>query len=169
MPEGLKVCVDVDYRTTSVVAACVAFEAWAASEPSFEKTLAFEGAPAEYESGQFYRRELPYLLALLESLPASPAVVVIDGFVWLDGGRPGLGAHLSEALGGETPIIGVAKRPFRGATDTAELLRGASQVPLFVSSRGVVLDDAVARIAAMHGPHRIPTLLRRVDQLSRGR
>jgi hypothetical protein len=38
--------------------------------------------PPTYEPGQFYRRELPYVLALLESLESSPAVVV-DGFVWL--------------------------------------------------------------------------------------
>lgn len=167
MAEGPKVCVDVDYRATSVVAACVGFEAWAAPEPSFEKTLAFAEAPAEHESGQFYRRELPYLLALLRSLPNPPAVVIIDGFVWLDGGRPGLGAHLAEAFGGGTPIIGVAKRPFQGAAETVELLRGTSQVPLFVSAQGVTLGDAVAHVAAMHGEYRIPTLLKRVDRLSR--
>jgi deoxyribonuclease V len=145
------------------------FGAWEDERASFERTRAFEGAPAAYEPGQFYRREMPYLLALLESLEAPPVLVIIDGFVWLDGGRPGLGAHLHEALGAECAVVGVAKRPFHEAADAAAVLRGASQVPLFVSAVGIALEEAVAGVARMHGAHRVPTLLRRVDQLSRGR
>jgi len=169
MAHAQKICLDVDYGADSVVAACVGFVEWPDAAASFETTRRFEGAPNAYESGQFYRREMPYLVELVRALPAAPALIVIDGFVWLDGARPGLGAHLSHALADCCPIIGVAKRPFAGAAHATPLLRGASQDPLFISAIGVELDRAVQHVASMHGPHRVPTLLRRVDQLSRGR
>jgi deoxyribonuclease V len=167
MIEGSKVCLDVDYRAERVVAACVGFTDWSDAEAAFEFTRDTEGAPSPYESGQFYRREMPYLLKLLGELEPAVGLIIIDGFVWLDGQRPGLGAHLSHALGGACPVIGVAKRPFVGAANAVPLLRGASHVPLFVSAIGIELDIAVRGVAQMHGEHRVPTLLSRVDRLSR--
>lgn len=46
-----------------------------------------------YESGCFYLRELPCLMALLSKIP-EPDVIVVDCYVWLAPKRPGLGAHL---------------------------------------------------------------------------
>lgn len=169
MTEGWKVCLDVDYRAERVVAACVGFHEWTTDAPELERTLEVEGAPAPYESGQFYRREMPYLLELLGALDITLSLLIIDGFVWLEGGRPGLGAHLSDALGGACPVIGVAKRPYAGAANAQPVLRGASSVPLFVSAIGIDLAEAVQRVTDMHGEHRVPTLLKRVDSLSRGR
>lgn len=169
MAHARKICLDVHYGADSVVAACVGFAEWPDAAASCEITRRFEGAPNAYESGQFYRREMPYLVELVRALPAPPDLIVIDGFVWLDGARPGLGAHLSQALSDCCPVIGVAKRPFVGAANAVPLLRGASLDPLFISAIGVELDRAVQNVASMHGPHRVPTLLRRVDQLSRGR
>jgi deoxyribonuclease V len=169
MIEGSKVCLDVDYGALRVLAACVGFADWMDAAAAFERTRDFAGAPAAYESGQFYRRELPYLLELLRSLERPVALVIIDGFVWLDGGRPGLGAHLHAALGGSCPVIGVAKRSFAGAANVIPVLRGESQVPLFISAVGLDLDEAARAVAQMHGNYRVPTLLKRVDQLSRGR
>lgn len=169
MTQGSKLCLDVDYRVDRVVTACVGFDDWSDAAPAFETTRDSEGAPAPYESGQFYRREMPYLLQLLRSLELTPALLILDGFVWLDGGRAGLGAHLSEALRGTCPVIGVAKRPFAGAANVVPVLRGSSRVALFVSAIGTDLDQAARCIAGMHGDHRVPTLLKRVDQLSRGR
>lgn len=169
MTQGSKLCLDVDYRDDRVVTACVGFSDWSDSEPAFETTRESEGAPAPYESGQFYRREMPYLLELLAALDVSPTLLILDGFVWLDGERPGLGARLSEALRGACPVIGVAKRPFVGASRAVPVMRGSSQVPLFVSAIGIALDEAARCIAGMHGEHRVPTLLKRVDQLSPGR
>ena len=73
----------------------------------------------------------------------------------------------SDALGGTRPI-GVAKTAYRGAAFAERVLRGTSQSPLFVTGVGIEASEAAALVAAMHGPHRIPTLLRRVDQLARG-
>lgn len=124
--------------------------------------------PAEaYEPGAFYRRELPLLLAVLARLPAPPDVLVIDGFVWLDGaGRKGLGAHLHEETG--IPVIGVAKTGFHEAERfSLPVRRGASDRPLFVTAAGLDPAEAAAWIARMHGAHRLPTLLSRADALAR--
>ena len=95
--------------------------------------------------------------------------MIIDGYVWLGGQRPGLGGHLHEVLGQQVAIIGVAKTQFAGAEPVELVLRGQSRTPLYVSAVGMDLATAASHIRAMHGPHRIPTLLKRVDQLSRGR
>jgi deoxyribonuclease V len=87
--------------------------------------------------------------------------------VWLGAGRPGLGAHLYQALGRRTAVVGVAKRRFHGAGDAVPILRGTSQVPLFVTAVGIDLAEAAEGVRRMHGAHRIPTLLKRVDRLSR--
>lgn len=121
-----------------------------------------------YESGAFYKRELPCLLALLATIPEPIKTIVIDGFVYLDHQmQPGLGARLYEALGAQIPVIGVAKTVFNGAP-SVPVLRGQSTRPLFVSSIGVDLSSAAADISRMHGAHRLPTLLKAVDAAARG-
>src|SRR5215831_13957924 len=77
------VCVDVDYRVAEVVTACIGFHDWADAAPAFESVTRTDGAPPEYESGAFYRRELPYIVAALAALTASPRIIVVDGYVWL--------------------------------------------------------------------------------------
>ena len=65
-------------------------------------------------------------------------------------------------------MIGVAKRSFKDTPEQCELFSGDSTKPLFVTAVGMTLGEAKAHIASMHGEHRIPTLLKRVDQLCRG-
>jgi deoxyribonuclease V len=179
------VCVDVDYRPRHVVTAALAFAAWESESTSCEVVSCSDTAPAGYVPGSFYERELPYVLAGLAEIgrvaglaglgepadtqpgAARARAVIIDGYVWLGAGRPGLGAHLHEALGQRTPVIGVAKRRFHGASDAVAILRGTSQVPLFVTAVGIDVTEAAAGVQRMHGAHRIPTLLKRVDRLSR--
>ncbi|MBN1843541.1 MAG: endonuclease V, partial [Deltaproteobacteria bacterium] len=48
-----------------------------------------------------------------------------------------------------------------------EIFRGGSIHPLYVTSAGVDLQKASEKIRTMHGAHRIPTLLKRVDLLAR--
>ncbi|MCA9553099.1 MAG: endonuclease V [Myxococcales bacterium] len=160
-------CVDVDYRPSGVVAAALGFEAWADDDAREAQTFRSVAPPAPYQPGQFYRRELPYLLNVLGLLSAPPDTVIIDGYVWLADDAPGLGAHLFEALQGGARVVGVAKRPFRGATNAVPVLRGGSQVPLYVTAAGMPVDEAARGVAAMHGAHRLPTLLKRVDRLCR--
>jgi deoxyribonuclease V len=121
---------------------------------------------AEYQPGEFYRRELPCLLAVLERGPAAE-VAVVDGYVWLGPERPGLGAHLFEALGKRIAVIGVAKTRFAGAGEAVPMYRGESRSPLYVTAAGVGVTEAAGWIARMAGPYRVPEMLKRVDQLAR--
>jgi deoxyribonuclease V len=160
--------VDVDYRATGgAVAACVLFRGWQDPAPAEEWTERIaEVLP--YEPGAFYRRELPCLLKVL-SRAAALSAVVVDGYVWLDGqGRPGLGAHLFEALSQKVPVIGVAKTAFAGASLAVPVVRGQSQKPLYVSAAGMEAGRAAECIEKMHGEFRLPALLKRVDGLCRG-
>ena len=163
---------DVDYRDTGARAAVLLADAWTSAAPSASHSL--DLSVAAYEPGQFYKRELPCLLALLQRLPlplGALQALVIDGHVWLDAqGRPGLGAHLHQAVGGALPVVGVGKTafgPLTGTAAVAEVRRGTSQRPLYVSSVGMDLSQAAAQVAGMHGEHRVPSLLSAVDQLAR--
>jgi deoxyribonuclease V len=47
------------------------------------------------------------------------------------------------------------------------IVRGISRQPLFVTTIGTDVAAAAAAVLGMHGAHRIPTLLKRVDRLAR--
>ena len=158
---------DVCYGVTDAVAACVLFQAFTDEAPADVLFATITGVEP-YEPGAFYRRELPCLLAVLALVKTPLEAVIIDGYVWLSGdGRPGLGAHLFEALGRTTPVIGVAKTGFAGADLAVPVLHGGSAKPLFVTAIGVESDRAADWIRGMHGEHRLPTLLKRVDRACR--
>lgn len=156
--------VDVGYRDDGALAACVVAEQWTDDRPH-EQRVAHVANVAPYEPGRFYLRELPCLLAVLREVRAPVTTIVVDGYVFLDNDRPGLGAHLHEAL--RVPVMGVAKTAFRGVTSAIAVTRGASTKPLFVSAIGMDVRDAAAHLAEMHGAYRTPTLLRLVDRLTR--
>lgn len=158
--------VDVGYpEAGGALAALVLAEDPTFAEITEERVVRLDAA-APYQPGAFFQRELPALRAVLDGV--SLDLLIVDGYVQLDpSGRPGLGALASETFG--VPVIGVAKTFFQGATHAAPVLRGASARPLFVTATGLPQADAAALVRAMAGPHRIPTALNRVDQLSRGR
>ena len=156
---------DVHYREDGQAsAAAVVFTAYGDDTPvaEYQQMLAM---PAAYVPGAFYRRELPGILALMDRIDRPLTTLIVDGYVRL-GSRPGLGRHLFDALESKIPVIGVAKSRFQGAS-AQEVYRGTSRRPLYVTAAGVTVDEAAANIQAMHGPHRIPTLLKRVDCLAR--
>lgn len=158
--------IDVHYRNTTGVAAGVLFREWNTPIPESEYTCAVENV-ANYESGMFYKRELPCILALIEKHDLLVDCIVVDGFVYLDHAcSPGLGKHLFDALGGTVLVIGVAKTPFPGISDQNKILRGASKKPLYITTTGE-LDAARQNIVSMHGDFRLPTLLKRVDTICR--
>ena len=165
-------CIDVGYietesGETSARAACVVMDHWADAVPTAEHVVAIENV-RDYEPGQFYLRELPCIEAVLDKLDDQPELIVVDGYVWLDKqNTPGLSAHLYEAFRQKIPVIGVAKNPFKQSDHATKLYRGGGTRPLFVTAVGIPTPDAADRVAAMHGPHRIPSTLKRVDQLSR--
>jgi deoxyribonuclease V len=163
-------CVDVDYRDPGAVAACLLFAGWSDPATAEERVARVERVEP-YQPGQFYKRELPCLMAVLRPVlegGASLEAVVVDSYVWLaDEQRPGMGAHLYEALGRKVPVIGVAKTRFASALLAVEVVRGDSDRPLFVTAAGMDAAEAGKLVQSMHGPYRLPTLLKRVDQLCR--
>ncbi len=160
--------IDVDYRETTALAAACLFEHWQAARPVYTHQ-AIVTTIADYEPGQFYKRELPCILQLLSEVSYPLSTIVVDGYVWLgDDSRPGLGAHLYQTLPDSTPVIGVAKSYFHAnGPQIRAVRRGQSQKPLYVSSVGVDVAQAAAWIESMHGQYRIPDLLKQVDLLSK--
>jgi deoxyribonuclease V len=160
--------VDVYYGGPGAVAACAVARRWTDASPCEERVVAV-AAVRPYRAGSFFERELPCVVQVLSLVRARVAAVVVDGYVDLDErGTPGLGAHLHAYLGGRTAVVGVAKTAYRTGAFAARVLRGRSKRPLFVTARGTSLATAARLVEAMHGDHRIPTLLARVDRLSRG-
>lgn len=90
-------CIDViTKKNRSANAACVLNEQWNNSTPKQILTTTCEQVE-DFIPGQFYRRELPCILAVLELTEKIPEIIIIDGYVWL-GEKPGLGCYLYEAL-----------------------------------------------------------------------
>lgn len=161
-------CVDVDYREEEANAAALLFESWTDPKSSLELVERISEV-AEYEPGQFYKRELPCLMEVLKPVRGILDLIIVDGYVWLsDEPKAGLGAYLYDALEEKIPVIGVAKTLFASAKGIATpVLRGDSLRPLYVTAVGVEADQAAQWVRSMHGQHRLPTLLKRVDQLCR--
>jgi deoxyribonuclease V len=158
---------DVDYGQARAAAACLAFERWADRSPH-EVFRVVMPIPAAYRAGRFFERELPCLRAVLEQAGQAFEKIVIDGYVHLktEAGL-GLGAHLRQSLAYPSVVIGVAKTPLTIAHRFVPLCRGRSRKPLFISAIGCPAEQAAQFIFRMHGPHRIPTLLKWVDHYAR--
>lgn len=150
---------------------CLAFKNWNSEVADFEFSEIKDGI-SEYIPGEFYQRELPCILSLLDKIRTEItgiSCIIIDGFVFLDDHyKPGLGKYLFESLDGKIPVIGVAKTNFATVTKLKmELNRGESKTPLYISSVGIDMENALNLIKNMHGNYRIPTLLKNVDTLTR--
>ncbi len=78
-----------------------------------------------------------------------------------------MGAWLYRELEGEIPVVGVAKTIFQGECGAKEVFRGESRNPLYVTAAGVEAGVAAEHVRTMHGEHRVPTMLKRVDRLAR--
>jgi deoxyribonuclease V len=159
--------VDVSYREGRAIAAGVLFRAWDDSEPR-QTLFAQVAKTASYVPGQFYKRELPCILAVVQQLEQLPEYILIDGYVTLGiRRRPGLGKRLYDALESQAAVVGVAKTRFKDTPADARVYRGKSQRPLYVTAVGIDETEARRLVAGMHGEHRVPEMLRLADRLSR--
>lgn len=160
---------DTYYYDDHANTVCIAFEDWTSEIESgifTEKNLISSG----YESGAFYKRELPCILSLLKKIDLKEGdIIIVDGYVTLDNdGKIGLGGYLYEALDRKYAIIGIAKNEFASPdSQRRDVLRGESKTPLFLTAKGADVDDILPKVKRMHGAYRIPTLLKKLDQLSR--
>ncbi len=160
---------DTAYTGNRAKTVCLAFHDWSDRIPANIHSETIEGV-ADYEPGQFYKREQPCILSLLKTIPLDDVeAIIVDGFVVLDDtGLQGLGAHLYAALNGRVPVIGVAKTNFATLHRLkAEVLRGASAKPLYVTAMGLPLNQAADLVRSMHGEFRMPHLLSELDRLTK--
>lgn len=160
---------DTYYFDDKAKTVCLAFHNWEDAEEAAVYTQLLKDI-ADYEPGEFYKRELPCILSLVQEIDLSEVeTIVIDGFVQLDDeGRLGLGGHLYEKLDQKIPVIGVAKTNFATIQQLKRpLLRGESKNPLYITAIGMDVDEATVNIHNMHGEFRMPTLLKRLDGLTR--
>ncbi len=159
--------VDVSYDEDNLaVAAAVVFKKFTDTEP-MSRFCTRVNQFGEYIPGQFFKRELPCLLAVLTEVNEKLDTVIIDGYVML-GNKPGLGYHLWKDLGEKVAIIGVAKTVFTNV-NSVKIFRGKSNRPLYITSIGIDPVSAAENILKMHGYHRIPKLLKQVDSLAKER
>ncbi|NUK54227.1 endonuclease V [Streptomyces lunaelactis] len=183
---GLVTGVDVAYDDERDVVAAAAVVLDAATLTVVEEATAVGRVAFPYIPGLLAFREIPTVLAALESLTADPGLVVCDGYGRAPPRRFGLAAHLGVLTG--LPVIGVAKNPFvfsygelgphRGdfapllADDGEEVgraLRTQDGVkPLFVSvGHRVSLEGACAHTLHLASRYRLPETTRRADRLCR--
>lgn len=124
----------------------------------------------EYIPGQFYKRELPCILKLLQEIDLNKIdVIIVDSHIFVSNEKKiGLGGYLYKSLNGKIPIIGVAKKHFYDTDKVSfPLFRGSSKNPLYISSIGFNIDMAIKKIHEMKGNYRIPTILKELDRLTK--
>ena len=162
------VIVDVDYDEDARRghAAGVIADSLLARGASGVVTATVEGVD-EYIPGQFYRRELKCIDAVLQQLPpGEPDLIVVDGYADSGTDRKALGTYVYEKYG--VPVVGVAKNKYKTcAVPDTEVTRGRSRKPLYVTSRGMDPGQARALVAGMYGEHRLPYLIKLADTIAR--
>ncbi|MGE6395371.1 endonuclease V [Chryseobacterium scophthalmum] len=160
---------DTFYYEDFAKTVCIAFENWTSETESFIYSENTE-ISSDYESGAFYKRELPCILSLLKKIDLKNGdLIIVDGYVTLDNsGKIGLGGYLYESLNKKYPVIGIAKNGFASEDDLRKtVFRGESKTPLFLTVVGIDTNDIKTKVENMYGAYRMPTLLKKLDQLTR--
>lgn len=160
---------DTYYFDNKAKTVCLEFENWN-EDKNFKVHTEIIDNVSEYIPGEFYKRELPCIISLLNQIDLENIeAIIVDGFVYLDDDKKyGLGGRLYEKLNSKIPIIGVAKTNFASIEkDKKPLLRGDSTKPLFVTSIGIDLEEAFQKVETMAGEFRMPTLLKELDRLTK--
>lgn len=160
---------DTHYLNNTAKTVCFYFVEWTDIRPVKEiaETLKMQ---EPYRSGQFYKRELPCILHLLQQVDLNEVfMILIDGFVVLDDqNKPGLGGRLYNRLNGRIPVIGVAKSDFNAVQQKKKVIfRGESTRPLYITSLGIEPDTAATLVKRMAGQFRIPDLLKQLDRATK--
>lgn len=160
---------DTYYFDNKAKTVCLEFENWN-EDKNFKVHTEIIDNVSEYIPGEFYKRELPCIISLLNQMNLKNIeAIIVDGFVYLDDDKKhGLGGHLYEKLNKEVPIIGVAKTNFASIEkDKKALVRGESAKPLYITSIGIDLEEAFQKVETMAGEFRMPTLLKELDRLTK--
>jgi deoxyribonuclease V len=163
----LNLAIDIYYYEDYAKCVGVLFE-WEDEVPTkvIEATI---DEVADYVPGEFYKRELPCVMAVIYQVKQYKIdCIILDSHVQLGEGKKGLGEYVYEAVDEMYPVIGVAKSSFHGNEEyVRKVRRGESENPLYVSAIGTDVDEAAEHILNMHGEYRIPSILKEVDRLGR--
>ncbi|MDX3855586.1 endonuclease V [Streptomyces sp. AK02-01A] len=183
---GLVTGVDVAYDDERDVVAAAAVVLDAATLAVVDEATAVGRVAFPYVPGLLAFREIPTVLAALESLTSDPGLVVCDGYGLAHPRRFGLAAHLGVLTG--LPVMGVAKNPFTFSYERPGTRRGDSSPlvaddgeevgralrtqdnvkPVFVSvGHRVGLANACAHTLRLARDYRLPESTRRADALCR--
>ena len=159
---------DVHYREEKTKSVGVLFH-WEDAVPQ-DILIEYLDEVQAYIPGQFYKRELPCLVKIIEKIDIDKLeAIIVDGHIYVDNdSNYGLGGKLYEILESKLPIIGVAKTPFYSNKETVtEIKRGESNNPLYISAIGMDISNACQKIMDMHGDFRIPNILKTLDQITK--
>lgn len=160
--------IDVHYRIEEAKAVGILFN-WDSIFPIKVVNLTVKDIKA-YVPGEFYRRELPCLIEIINNIDTNNIeAIIVDGHIFIDNELNfGLGGKLWQALNEKIPVIGVAKTSFFQNKETVvEIYRGKSDKPLYVSSIGIDVNFAASKVKGMAGEFRIPSLLKELDVLTK--
>jgi deoxyribonuclease V len=160
--------IDVYYIDDTAKSVGVLFD-WNDAQPQ-EVIIDIKKGVAAYIPGEFYKRELPCIEALLKKIPLEKVeTIIIDGHIYVDDSlQYGLGGYVWELLAKKIPIIGVAKNAFHSnKSSVVALYRGESKKPLYVSTIGIEIATAVTNLQKMHGDFRIPSILKELDTITK--
>lgn len=171
---------DSYYKDDICNTSLVVFENINSSESIYTDTI-YTKVTSDYIPGEFYKRELPGIIKILEKLKEehidiwnNVKIIITDSFITLKYGYEvwsGLGQHLADylkSIGEDKIIYGVAKSNFCDSHLISHaIFRGESSKPLYVQSTSGEHTGVAFMIKNMHGQYRIPTMLKLVDQLSR--
>ena len=162
------IVVDVDYRELSGKghAAGILCETPYDDRPESIVT-AIANHIEEYRPGEFYRRELKCIDAVLEQTDISQIdMMIVDGYADFGTDTMSLGASVYEKY--RLPVIGIAKNPFKKCVlADIKVFRGNSLKPLFVTCKGMELEKAKDIVSKMAGEYRIPLLVKAADKAAR--
>ncbi|PCJ67185.1 MAG: endonuclease V [Bacteroidetes bacterium] len=163
----MNLAIDIYYKENQATCIGVLFE-WDDKEPR-KVIKAYLKDVAEYVSGQFYKRELPCVMAVVYQVKQYKIdCIIVDGHVQLGEGEKGLGEYVYEAVEKQYPVIGIAKKSYFNNRDyVQEVRRGESESPLYVSAIGTDLEEAALWVKEMHGDFRFPSILKELDRLTR--
>lgn len=160
--------IDVYYIDDTAKSVGVLFD-WNDAQPQ-EVFVDLKQGVAAYVPGEFYKRELPCIEALLRKILLEKVeTIIIDGHIYVDDLLTyGLGGYVWELLEKKIPVIGVAKNAFHSnAATVVPVYRGESKKALYVSAVGLDLETAVSHLEKMHGAYRFPSILKELDTITK--
>lgn len=167
VPKSYQVAFDVFYEDNSAMVGYVIFENALSAAPYKTGQLLCDNI-LPYESGAFYKRELPCILKAINAIEEKISLLYIDANVWLGKDKKGLGKLLHDALNQTIPVIGISKSCYNKDTELIKpVIRPSSTKPLYVSTIGIALDDACDMVSSMVGAYRLPKMIKLADTMSR--